>query len=175
MAAQYHVEDALGHSRMDMFGGGLINDMLERSTLSNAEVATVELYRVIDQARSLSPNVQQLPQVPIAQGSIMSDVVFDNIFTDMAFHEKIKESAMGLHRAAGVLQSNQASAQQRRSDLSQQMAHASSTLSEQRQKLQKAREQIFERLAQGGGAGVDYTAPPANTDSTWDEPPPAYS
>lgn len=175
ISAQYDVEDALNHSRMDVFGGGLIADMLERSALSNAEVATAELYRVVDQARSLSPHVQQLPQVPIAQGSIMSDVVFDNIFTDMAFHEKIKDSAAGLYRAAKILQTNQSSAQQRRSDLSREMAHASSRLSEERQKLQKVREQIFERMAQRETTGVDYTAPPASADPTWDEAPPAYS
>lgn len=173
--AQYHVNDALRYSRRDMFGGGTITDMMERSALSNAEVATAQLLQVMQQASSISPYVQPLPQIPIAQGSLMSDVLFDNIFTDMAFHEKISESAMSLQRAAGILQQNHASAQQRRGDLSGQMGHASQVLADERQKLQKVRERIFEESAHQGNRGQRWDAPPATHESTNNGPPPAYS
>ena len=174
--AQYHVDDALRYSRRDMFGGGTLTDMMERSALSNAEVATANLQRNVQQAQQISSHVQRLPPIPIAQGSLMSDVLFDNIFTDMAFHDKIKESAVSLQQAALVLQHNIASSQQRRSDYTQQMQQASSRLAIERQSLQKVREQIFERLAQGGGAsGVGWDRPPPVADDPYGAPPPAYS
>lgn len=152
--AQNQVEEALSCSRMDMFGGGAMIDMMERSALGRAEMAAAEAYRLANQAQSQSPHVQALPNVAIAQGSIISDVLFDNIFTDMRFHEAIKASAADLQRAAGILRQNMQSAEQRKSALQHDMNTASSRLGQARQQLQAVREQIFERSAQ---------------------PPPAYS
>jgi hypothetical protein len=174
-AAQYHVSEALRYSRRDMFGGGTLTDMMERNALSQAEVATAELQRTMQQAQSISAHVQGLPPIPIAQGSLMSDVLFDNIFTDMAFHEKIQDSATSLQRAAAVLQNNQSLSMQRRNEFRSQMQQASSRLANERQSLQKVREQIFERLAQGGSSATSWDRPPPTSDTPYDAPPPAYS
>lgn len=174
-AAQYHVNDALRYSRRDMFGGGTITDLMERSALSNAEVATAELERIMQQAQALSSHVQRLPPIPIARGSIMSDIVFDNIFTDMAFHEKIKESAMSLRIAANVLKQNQAASQQRRNEAKHHMGQTWTRLAKERKALQKVREQIFERLAQQGGPDSSWNGSSQAPDSSYDVPPPAYS
>jgi hypothetical protein len=153
-SAHQSVQEALSHSRMDMFGGGTLSDMMERNALNRADMATAEVYRCAEQAQSLSPHVEPLPGVSIAQGSLMSDVLFDNLLTDMNFHNKIKSTEMELDRAAQKLHAIKAAAEQRRSELQQYMGQASGRLSSKRQQLQKVREGIFERMA-------NEVAPPA--------------
>lgn len=128
---------------------------MERSALGRAEMATAETYRLMSQASNLSSNVQPLPRVNIASGSLVTDVFFDNIFTDYAFHAKIKESEALLQRAADALQRNIQSASQRRSALSSQMTQTQSRLLEERRKLQKIREEIFAKNAQPPPAYAD--------------------
>ncbi|KAJ7622981.1 hypothetical protein B0H17DRAFT_1289482 [Mycena rosella] len=56
-----------------------------------AEVKTVTAMYV-QQAMLAPPYVKLIGQINVVHGSIMSDVILDNIFTDMAFHDKIKDS-----------------------------------------------------------------------------------
>lgn len=81
--------------------------MMERNALRNAQASASQAEFLIDQARKASPAVQTVARVSIAKGfviqhfpllfhsnitiflrfrSIVSDVFFDNIFTDIAFH-----------------------------------------------------------------------------------------
>ena len=71
-AALFNVQDALSYSTGDIFGGGAVWDYLERSALGRAEMATHETYRLVQQAQTVSPHVQPLPQVSIAQGSLIT-------------------------------------------------------------------------------------------------------
>jgi len=43
-------------------------DMLERNALRSAEVYASQAGMFVDQARRISPNIQFIPQVNIAQG-----------------------------------------------------------------------------------------------------------
>jgi hypothetical protein len=146
--AQNQVQEALSYSTGDIFGGGAVWDYLERSALGRAEMATHECYRLTQQAQALSSLVTPLPQISIAQGSIITDVFFDNIFTDLAFHQKIQASAVDLQRAAAVLRHNVQASQQRSADSKTQMTQVSEWLAEERKQLQKIRGEIFSRLAQ---------------------------
>lgn len=146
--AQYCVQDALSYSQVDMFGGGAMWDYMERSALGKADRATSEVYRLYQQAQALSPHVQPLPQTAIAQGQLLGDILFDNFFSDIQFHQHIKASAGELQCAAAVLRQNLQSTQQRASDLKSQMVEVSRGLTVERQKLQRIREEIFANMAQ---------------------------
>lgn len=146
-AAMASMQDALSASRMDMFGGGTMSDMMERSALSKAETLYAQCQTDIAQAQRMSPAVQPLPPVNIAQGSLMSDVFFDNIFTDMAFHDKIKQSMVELQRAAAALDQQADLARQRHDGSSKELSQLSRSLEDSRVALQKARELAFERVA----------------------------
>ena len=85
-------------------------DMMERNALVNAQANASHVEMLVSQAIRASPRVQPVGRVDIARGyrrfliqlstffiltpafsfpsSIMSDVFFDNIFTDLAFHSK---------------------------------------------------------------------------------------
>lgn len=140
-----HIEDALDHSRMDMFGGGTITDMMERSALNKAELAIQEARRLMKQAQRQSKR-QVTPLVPvhIASGSIMSDVVFDNIFTDMAFHDKIKASRADVGRSRLDVECQLADAYSRYQQQDQVVQEKAQLLETARAELQRARELIFE-------------------------------
>ncbi|KAK8056191.1 hypothetical protein PG993_001418 [Apiospora rasikravindrae] len=152
--ALYHIEDALDHSRMDMFGGGTIMDMMERSALHKTELAIQEARRLMKQAQRQSKRqVTPLLPVHIASGSIMSDVVFDNIFTDMAFHDKIKASRAEVGRCRLDVECQLADARSRFQQQDQVVQEKAQVLETARAELQHARELIFEQTTAGAAPG----------------------
>ncbi|KAI0016428.1 hypothetical protein F4780DRAFT_759337 [Xylariomycetidae sp. FL0641] len=154
------IEDALDHSRMDMFGGGTVSDMMERDALFQAERAVGRMYALVAQAQRMSPHVQSLPPAHIAEGNLTSDVFFDNIFSDMAFHDKIKDSRDELRRAGDALIVQLANAQSRHQACQQEMARNAGALNTARLNLQRARQRIFERASNDAADAAD-DAPPS--------------
>ena len=88
-------------------------DMMERNALVNAQANASQAEMLVGQATRASPRVQPVGRVDIARGyshpshlvflllisvffffsfhsSLISDVFFDNIFTDMAFHSNYR-------------------------------------------------------------------------------------
>jgi len=147
--AQNSMQEALSHSRMDMFGGGTLSDMMERDALSRATIHLSSASMLVMQAQRLSPAVRNLRQVNIAQGSLMSDVFFDNIWTDMAFHEKIKASNAEVARCAAELDRDALDARSRRSRLLEELHQQEKRLEADRVALQQAREAAFARVTGG--------------------------
>lgn len=148
-AALNYIEDALDHSRMDMFGGSSLHDFLERDALHNAESQVNQVHMLVVQAQRYSAQVRDLPQARISQGNLMSDVFFDNIFSDMEFHDKIKTSRDEVRRTGSALQAQVQAAGARVADAEVETAQLAEQLRAARAALQRAREQIFERLANG--------------------------
>ncbi|EPQ26391.1 uncharacterized protein PFL1_06039 [Pseudozyma flocculosa PF-1] len=143
-----YMADARQSSRMDMFGGGSMADMLERSSLHSAEKASIEAQLLLVQARMLDPaHVPEVPRPQIAQGSVMSDVLFDNIFTDMDFHDKIKRSQTEVETCAAAIKALMEDATQRRFFAQTEAQQAEATLQSARSELQKVRQDIFARAA----------------------------
>lgn len=147
--AQRSMIDAQDYSRMDMFGGGSMVDMMERNALSQAEVQLSQVRVAVAQAQRMSAAVRDLPNVKISHGSLMGDVLFDNIFSDMAFHDKIKASIVELEKAAKALDEQVAAAKQRYAGSQQDLAQAGRELEDSRVGLQKARELAFEKVIGG--------------------------
>ena len=77
------VNEALSASTWDVYGGGTWADMMERDALSSAQVQVNAVLRLVDQAMRVSNKVQAPPEMRVANGHVMSDIIFDNIFTDM--------------------------------------------------------------------------------------------
>ncbi|KAJ7877986.1 hypothetical protein B0H14DRAFT_2712289 [Mycena olivaceomarginata] len=105
------LQEALGYSQMDMYGGGQVTDMMERNALTSAEGHASQAKMFVQQAMMTSPQVQAdgpdyhrpwvcRPSFSHRKGANLTGntvpssamCIFDNIFTDMAFHEKIKAS-----------------------------------------------------------------------------------
>ncbi|KAF3061746.1 hypothetical protein GL218_03304 [Daldinia childiae] len=146
LRALNYTEEALDHSRMDMFGGGTLTDMMERNALDKAESQVSQMLSLVRQAQHASQKVQDLPAVEIAHGDLLGDVFFDNVFSDMAFHEKIKDSRASIYRAHDSLRNQLALAKSRYQEAEQELHMRTETLKRAREELQNARQAIFERV-----------------------------
>ncbi|KAM0666641.1 hypothetical protein ACQRIU_004496 [Beauveria bassiana] len=160
--ALYEVSQALSYSRMDMFGvgggGGAMSDMMERSHLARADGLARMARAHAERARRVSSEeVGELPPVRINQGNIMSDVFFDNIITDYAFHQEIRRGQQELKRCYDSLQHMGDAADARRRELEAQLGRQVLELKTARVDLQRAREEVFRsvlrREASGSGGG----------------------
>jgi hypothetical protein len=165
-----YIEDALDYSRWDMFGGGSAADLMERDALHKAETEVIQAQMLVMQAQRFSPVVKSLPPVRIASGSIMSDMLFDNIFTDMNFHDKIKDSRAEIENCENALRAQLQSAKERLQASEQKAKLQSDLLKSAREALQTVRQRIFETLADGEQAPRS-----SNTQPTESEAPPPYS
>ncbi|KAJ6780629.1 hypothetical protein PWT90_01725 [Aphanocladium album] len=158
------IEEALSYSRMDMFGGGAMSDMMERSHLSKADRMMMIARSHAERAQRASPHVRDLPEVRINHGNIMSDVFFDNIMTDYAFHQEIKRGQQELLRSYACLQDIGNSCDRRLQELQAQLARQELELKTARADLQRAREQVFQSVlrSQEGGNGHEEGGVAAN-------------
>ena len=64
--------------------------MMERSALADAKQAAMHAAMLHQQARRAQPLIGPFPPLQIAQGNMMSDVFFDNPWSDMHFHRRIE-------------------------------------------------------------------------------------
>ncbi|OQO07236.1 hypothetical protein B0A48_07806 [Cryoendolithus antarcticus] len=159
-AANKNMREALSMSRMDMMGGGTFIDMMERDALSRAGVAISEAIVHMNAARQLQPAIQPLDNVNIDMGHAMSDMFFDNIFTDMAQHERIQGSAMQLQRADDQLKEQIRLQLVRAGGARDQLAQAKQDTENVREELQRIRAETFETYGQNMYQGQSADAPP---------------
>ncbi|KAK4555730.1 hypothetical protein LTR86_006950 [Recurvomyces mirabilis] len=160
------MQEALSMSTYDMWGGGTFVDMMERDALARAQNQVTQASWHMEEARRVQPIIRPLSQVNIDMGHFISDVLFDNIFTDMAQHDRIKSSNAQLQRAFQELQAQLGDQQQRFREAESQTKQASQSLDEARVELQRVRAEAFERLG-GRGGEAGFTG--------GDEAPPSYS
>ncbi|PPQ95779.1 hypothetical protein CVT26_015919 [Gymnopilus dilepis] len=144
---QKNMQEALGYSQYDMWGGGSMADMMERNALRSAQANASHVEMLVDQATRISPTVQPVGRVNIAQGAIVSDIFFDNFFTDMAFHNKIKQSAAQVLLANQRLKAERDAAQRRADAAGAQLVRAAEILERRRKELFDFRRATFESYA----------------------------
>lgn len=187
--AHQSLQSAAGYSRMDMFGGGTMTDMMERSHLSDAEVHMENVRVHLTRAQQASNQVGQFPQVRIHHGSLMTDVFFDNIFTDYEFHQQIKRAIGEWQRLMQAVERERQAAQQRVNGARSEAAMREQQLESARIELQKEREELFERVSRGesvpavapegaSSAATRDVEPLPSSNSKVDRPaspPPAYT
>jgi hypothetical protein len=99
----------------------------------------------------------------IASGSIWSDVVFDNIFTDMDMHEKVKQSIAQVDRVGVQCGDVIRGREEGLKRLQREVAEGEEGLKKARVELQRAREDAFRRVVEGqsgmGEGPPGYAAP----------------
>ncbi len=142
--------DAERASQMDIMGwGGSYADMAERSALARAQQNVQQVMMLMQQARGLSPEVGELGPMRIAQGHFMSDILFDNFFTDMSFHREIQESARQVVGAYHKLKAQVEQAERRVKDLRVEVDRQSHNLRAARERLMQVRARVFDSVAGG--------------------------
>ncbi|KAJ7699331.1 hypothetical protein B0H17DRAFT_307243 [Mycena rosella] len=164
------IQEAHNYSQWDMFGGGAMSDMMERNALSAAENLAMQTATYVQQATLASPNVNPIGQINIAHGSIISDVIFDNIFTDMAFHEKIKASQRNVEAVQLNLRNELHAAMGRTGAIGADLSEAADALTRARGVLDGFRRSVFESLSGNIPALPAYSAPASPSPSHSDTP-----
>lgn len=145
--ALYHMNKAASMSELDMIGfGGTYADISERNHLSMAQSQMSTVQMLVNSAARLSPAVHPLAEVRIAQSNFLSDVVFDNVFSDYNFHKKIEASQLEMIGESSRLAAQLYGAQQRERVALQGLKAAREKLENARQSLQKVRIQAFKTV-----------------------------
>lgn len=149
-AAHQAIQDALRASRADMMGfGGFLADAKERNSLSLAQSNADQVEMLVDMARRAQPLVEPIGHMEIAQGNFMSDVLFDNIFTDMNFHSKIQAAELSLKRAHQNLLRQKDAAMGRSENLKIEARSAEGILQQARKDLDHTRQEVFRQVNAG--------------------------
>ncbi|KAF9054108.1 hypothetical protein BJ165DRAFT_684302 [Panaeolus papilionaceus] len=144
-ACQQSVQEALGYSRYDMWGGGTMADMMERNALRSAQMHASQVEGLVDQAMRLSPNVKPVGRVNIAQGkgpismagSILNQLPKKN-------SDKIKQSAAQVLLANQRLKAERDDARRRVDSIGSQVLQVSKVLDSRRKELHQFRRATFE-------------------------------
>jgi multidrug resistance efflux pump len=109
----------------------------------------------MEEARRIQPAIEPLTEISIDHGHFFSDVMFDNIFTDMAQHERIEGSNAQVNNALAHLKSQLHAQSSRQNAAEAALRDAAANLEGARKELQRIRAQAFETF------GVNGAAPPA--------------
>lgn len=145
-----HVQIALSASRADMMGfGGAFADFKERAALEAATRGMHRVHQIMDGARQRNPRVRPLPKVNVAAGNIMSDVFFDNVFTDMAFHEKIKATEQEVARVIVGLEGQLTEVTQIVGSYEGRLKGIEGVMNGAKAELRMTRKGVFEAVARG--------------------------
>lgn len=181
--ARRELAEAHNYSSLDMFGvADMYSGMQKRNALERAESSIASVRMLQEQVRNANPHVAELGPMNIESGSIMSDIVFDNVFSDMDMHEKIKQSEKQVDDALKRLHLNRQQAMKLVEAAETEGRQAREKVQQARKDLQSAREDAFRRVANGEqlpqgqdvdtlqGVGSQQQAPPQPQEAL-----PAYS
>ncbi|KAL0576695.1 hypothetical protein V5O48_005294 [Marasmius crinis-equi] len=172
------MQEALSYSTWDTFGGGTpspsrfganerataigrMSDMMERSALGTASVAASRAHMLVQQAQRTSSDVRDVGPIRVYEISLFGDVFFDNIFSDIAAHNKMQANQNELFQAHERLRRELRAATARCERIGPDLIEAAEVLSQCRHDLAQFRKQTFERVSAGGdAAGEGEGAPP---------------
>ncbi|EJD36795.1 hypothetical protein AURDEDRAFT_174158 [Auricularia subglabra TFB-10046 SS5] len=153
---------AESHSTMDMWGvGGPAADMFETHAITQAQMLQHQDTTLMDQACRMHPAVGALPAINVPRHS-MTDIYFDNVFSDMAQHERITTALQSARMALGALTSEVSRGKQRVDGAADRARASFAALSRARSALHDFRRETFQNIAhQGPTPSYDQPSSPA--------------
>jgi hypothetical protein len=147
-------------SGYDLWGdGGVWTEMSENNSLVSCEQNVRQVEMLILQAQRIQPAVRNIGDTRVAQMNFMTNVVFDNIFSDLNMRDRIRQSQAQLKMAQANLTAELQAARERTTAAQTEVDEAKAVLDQKRLELQHIRLVAFEKLASERGI-VDRGAPP---------------
>ncbi|KAK7447046.1 hypothetical protein VKT23_014256 [Stygiomarasmius scandens] len=173
-ACMNYMNEALSYSTWDIYGGGTLSDMMERNALSNAAMTASKAELLIHQAQRASPQVQPIPPLRVHEISMIGDVFFDNVFSDIAAHSKIERNKNELEQAHKRLKAELRAVKARAQQTGADLLEASEVLSDCRKELERFRRETFERVGGISSAPMNSNISRAPVGASTDSLPPSY-
>jgi hypothetical protein len=127
--------------------GGVWTEMSENNSLVSCEGHVRQVEMLILQAQRIQPAVRNIGDMRVAQMNFMTNVVFDNIFSDLQLRDRIKQSQAQLKIAQASLVAELQLSMERSRVLQTEVDEAKAGLDQKRAELQQVRSRAFERLA----------------------------
>lgn len=156
------VEDARSNAKMDAFGfDSPFMDYAEANALSRVRQNVGQAEMLVSSARTIQPAIGDIGNVVHAQHNFMSEVLFDNVFSDVAKYDAIKESQESITAAKTKLDNLIRASNTRIESMIMASHHAKQDVDERRLELQKIRAEAYQKVA-----GTEVAAPSG--------PPPDY-
>jgi hypothetical protein len=137
--------------------GGAWTEMSENNSLVSCEQHVRQVEMLIMQAQRIQPAVRNIGDMRVAQMNFMTNVVFDNIFSDLELRDRIKASQAQLKMAQAALSAELHASNERKKEIQAEVDAAKAVLDQKRLELQQVRGAAFEQLANEMG---DREAPP---------------
>jgi len=135
-------------SGLDVWGvGGVWTEMSENNSLVSCESHVRQVEILITQAQRIQPAVRNIRDMRVAQMNFMTNVIFDNIFSDLELRDRIKQSRAQLKMAQADLTAELHAAKERTKEVQAEVNDAKAVLDQKRLELQQIRSAAFERLA----------------------------
>ncbi|KAA8564758.1 hypothetical protein MFRU_008g03990 [Monilinia fructicola] len=165
------MDDVLRSSSMDAWGiGGGFADMTERSSLAQAQSLSSRVEMLVTQAQEMQPAVQTLGPMNIAQGSLISDVIFDNGHSDVKFNDTIEEANRQVVAARVRLIQEIKYSSERLINFRGEVKEEKKILELRRIELQDERATVFEGVVASGGMSDNSHQPRSIVQVEHDQP-----
>ena len=148
------IRSALNSNNADFWGvGDTFAEMAENSALSRCQSHVSQVEMLISQAQRVQPAVRHVGAMEVAQMNFVGDVIFDNIFSDMAMRQRLRESEGQLLNAQRNLNNELHLEDERQRKAQAEVDRAKLLLDGKRQELQHIRAEVFDRIAGGHSSG----------------------
>ncbi|KAJ4299989.1 hypothetical protein N0V90_005237 [Kalmusia sp. IMI 367209] len=169
--AKRYLMQAHDASTLDLWGGSTFASMQKRNRLELAESCVQQTRMLARQIVGMEPgrDLDALGAVDIHIGNIWSDVVFDNVFTDMEMHQRIQSAEAQVDRALQKGAKLMKEQQTREKEGIAEVGRVGTEIKERRIELQRSREEAFRRVT-----GEEVASPSMARVEIEDEAPPAY-
>ena len=154
------IREALSANNADCWGvGDSFAEMAESSALSRCQSYVSQVEISISQAQRVQPAVKQIGGMEVAQMNFIGDVVFDNIFSDMAMRDRLRQSEGKMDNAQRNLNNELHLQDEHQGSAQGELDQAKMILDGKRNQLRQIRAAAFDRIAGGGSAPVEDLPP----------------
>ncbi|KAH8103752.1 hypothetical protein DFH11DRAFT_1883922 [Phellopilus nigrolimitatus] len=138
----------------DTFGiGGLWAEMAESDSLIKAQTLAAQAQRHLERARGAQPLVNHIPCGKIVEPDWLN-IVFDNMYTDFMFQQKIQQSIAAVQRFQEGIFAECAASEERKKSHERDATDARSFLKSRRRALAAVRREILKRVKEDGGVSL---------------------
>ncbi|OBU00468.1 hypothetical protein VE01_01533 [Pseudogymnoascus verrucosus] len=159
--ATQDVESARSNAKMDAFGfDSTFMDIAEANALSRVRQNVSQAEMLVTQARTMDPLIGNIGAVVHAQSHFMSEVLFDNVFSDTKKYNEIKRSQESILKAKNSLQTMIEASTGRLEVAVVESMKARQSLEEKRLQLQQIRAEAYQKAARGELVPVQQGPPP---------------